>query len=76
MAKKIDGLSENAFSKAEADVKFDKIGQGSSYSVDIHGPAKQGFRSPRMQSPAQRASVKKAAAASVAKRRAGKIGGF
>lgn len=66
-------LSEDAFSKAESGMKIDKIGNGS-FGFDAHGP-EAGFKgnSGRIQSPAQHASVKKAAAASVAKRRAGKF---
>ena len=70
MAKNLDPHSESAFAKAEANMKIDKIGNGS-FAFDMHGPSPSShLRSGRVQSPAQHASVKKAAAASVAKRRA------
>ena len=66
MAKKFDShLSENAFAKAEQSMMLDKAGNGS-FGFDLHGSK---TRSGRIQSPAQHAAVKKAAAASVAKRR-------
>jgi hypothetical protein len=65
-------LSENAFAKAESGMKIDKIGNGS-FAFDLHGPSSRP-RSGRIQTPAQHASVKKAAAASVAKRRARSFG--
>lgn len=74
MAKKSDHLSEAAFSAAESGMKIDKIGNGS-FKMDLHGPSLSSHpRSGRIQTPAQHASVKKAAAASVAKRRARSFG--
>lgn len=75
MAKsKLDAhLSEDAFSRAEKNMQIDKIGNGS-FAFDLHGPSSHN-KSGRPQTPAQHASVKKAAAASVAKRRARSFGG-
>jgi hypothetical protein len=66
-------LSEDAFSRAESNMKIDKVGNGS-FAFDIHGPSSSGGKSGRIQTPAQHASVKKAAQASVAKRRARSFG--
>lgn len=65
-------LSEAAFTAAENNMKIDKIGNGS-FKLDLHGPSSHP-RSGRIQTPAQHASVKKAAAASVAKRKARSFG--
>lgn len=71
-----DPLSENAFSKAEAGMKIDKVGNGSFGGMSLHAPSLPGGKSNsgRIQSPAQHASVKKAAQASVAKRKARTFG--
>jgi hypothetical protein len=66
-------LSEGAFSKAESGMKIDKVGNGS-FAFDLHGPSTAKPSSGRIQTPAQHASVKKAAAASVSKRRARAFG--
>lgn len=65
---KFHPLSEDAFSQSESSMKFDKAGNGG-FGFNLHTPSlKVGGK---MQSPAQHASVKKAAAASVAKRKSG-----
>lgn len=75
MAIKPHTLNENAFAKAESNMKLTPAGNGG-FEFDLHGPAKLGkLASGKVQSPAQHASVKKAAAASVAKRRGSKFGG-
>jgi hypothetical protein len=67
--KKNDHLSESAFALHES--KLTGIdGHGSGYQVDFHGPAKTPVVGKTPLSPGRQASVDKAAAASVAKRRA------
>jgi hypothetical protein len=69
--KKFDPLGESAFSAAES--KLTGIpGHGPGYTADLHGPT-MGVKAPGLGgglSPGRMSSVKKAAAASVAKRRA------
>jgi len=65
-------LTEDAFSKAESGMKIDKVGNGS-FGFDLHGPSLKPH-SGRTQSPAQHAAVKKAARASVSKRKARSFG--
>jgi hypothetical protein len=71
--KKFDALSTDAFALGESKMKLDKAGNGS-FAFDLHGPSTTQRNSGKIQSPAQHASVKKAAAASVAKRRARSFG--
>jgi hypothetical protein len=64
----------DAFTKAENSLKLDAVGNGSyGMNHDSLGPIGTKGHSGRVQSPAQHASVKKAAAASVARRRMGRI---
>lgn len=67
-------LTEEGFTNAEAGMKIDKIGNGS-FGFDLHTPTSKP-RSGRVQTPAQHAAVKKAAAVSVSKRKARSFGGF
>ena len=65
-------LSEDAFAAAERNMKIDKAGNGS-FGFDLHGPSMRS-KSGRVQTPAQHAAVKKAGAASAAKRKARSFG--
>ncbi|MBR2818214.1 MAG: hypothetical protein IKE60_26365 [Reyranella sp.] len=69
--KKFDPLSTDVFAKGEAGLK-DIDGHGSGYAVDMHAVAPP--KTPKVPgkplSPGRQASVKKAAAASAAKRTA------
>lgn len=60
-------ITEDAFNKAESGMKLNKVGDGG-FDFDLHGPSRK--LGGRIQSPAQHASVVKAAKASVAKRKA------
>lgn len=66
---KNDHLGEAAFSAREATLQGID-GHSKGYEVDFHGPAKTPSLSGAPLSPGRQASVQKAAAASVAKRRA------
>lgn len=69
MKNKNDHLSESAFSALESGLTGID-GHSKGYEVDLHGPAKVPALSGAPLTPGRQASVKKAAAASVAKRRA------
>jgi hypothetical protein len=75
MSKKFGGVDlAEAFHNAEKSLKLDSVGNGS-YDLghDTMAPIGTKGHSGRIQSPAQHAAVKKAAAASVARRRLGRF---